>query len=211
MNPVLRRIATPPAMLLKCDTIAAAAARNGAALGRVLNVGSKNVRIGEDCVNLDIVPGPGVDVVGDAHDLTTHFDRESFDTVVLSAVLQLCEDPDRVLAQARDVLRPGGWLFLDAPFLQPYCYDGPDLWRWTEDGLRLLCARHLTVIEISVSIPTVPALAFAVQAAARRAGNRYTGTVLAWTVSSILWPLRYLPLFDTRTAGAFLLVGRKPS
>jgi SAM-dependent methyltransferase len=211
MSAFFRRIATPPQILLKQDTIEAAAARNGVVLWHVLNIGSKDVRVGDDCVNFDIVSGPCVDIVGDAHDLTAHFARESFDTVVLSAVLQYCEDPRRVLEQARDVLRPGGWLFLDAPFLQPYYYDGPDLWRFTGDGLRRLCAHYLTIVEISVSIATIPALADAAQTAARRVGNRYAATALAWTISGLLWPLRRLPMSDPGTAGAFLLVARRPS
>jgi SAM-dependent methyltransferase len=208
MTGLLRRLATPPEVVTKRDTVLAAAYRHGASLGDVLNVGSKNIRIG-DSINLDVVPGPAVDVIGDAHQLARYFDAETFDTVVISAALQYCENPRQVIEQAHYVLRPGGWLFIDAPFIQPYCSDGADLWRFTAEGLRRLCEPYLTVVEVSTSIATGPAIALAAQAAARTGRNRYVSAALAWAVTLAVWPLRYLRHSDPRTAGAFLLVARK--
>jgi SAM-dependent methyltransferase len=105
----LRRMAAPPEVLAKRDTVVAAAGRYDALQGRILNVGSKDVRIGANCVNFDCVAGPEVDVIGDAHRLSTHFEKESFDAVILSAVLQYCEDPRLVIEQAAQILRPEGW------------------------------------------------------------------------------------------------------
>src|SRR5690348_10074588 len=83
----LHALVAPPSLLRKVDSVDAAIERHQLRGRRILNVGSKNVRLGDACVNLDIAPGPGVDVVGDAHDLGAHFAPESFDGVVLSAVL----------------------------------------------------------------------------------------------------------------------------
>jgi SAM-dependent methyltransferase len=206
---LLTRLAAPPQIMAKRDTIEGAAKRHGVPLNRVLNVGSKNVRIGTECVNLDIVPGPSVDVVGDAHRLAEHVGEARFDTVVMSAVLQYCENPSIVIEQARRVLEPGGWLLVDAPFIQPYCPDGRDLWRFTADGLRRLCEPHFTIVEVVTSIPTGPAVASMAQAAAQTGANRYARAAVAWGVTLALWPLRFMPHADPRTAGAFLLVGRK--
>jgi SAM-dependent methyltransferase len=205
----LHRLAAPPSVLAKRDTIEAAARRNGLTFGRVLNVGSKNIRIGDTCVNLDIAPGPGVDIVGDAHDLAARFGRNAFDSVVLSAVLQYCRDPRRVITEAAGVLTPGGWLVIDAPYLQPNCYDGADLWRFTADGLAFLCEPDFEIVDLTVSIATGPAIAYIAQTAARRTKRRSLALILGWTVSLALWPLRFLPMTDPGTAGAFLLVARK--
>jgi hypothetical protein len=156
MNAWLRRLARPPQIIIKQDTVLAATAWHGAVVGCVLNNGSKNVRVGNNCVNFDLVPGP-------------------------------C----RVVEQARRALRPGGWLFLDALFLQPDCYDGADLWRFTEDGLRQLCDPYVKIIEVTISIAPFPALAYVVQVAAYPIGNRYVGAALAWIVSKTVWPTRF--------------------
>jgi SAM-dependent methyltransferase len=210
VNPWLRRLAEPPLALIKRDDIARAAARHRALDGRVLNIGSKNVRLGKQCTNLDCVAGPQVDVVGDAHDIARHFGPASFDTVILSAVLQYCENPRMVIDQTWEVLRPGGFMLIDAPFIQPYCPDGPDLWRFTAEGLRRLCKPQFEILEITASITAGPALAFAFQGLASRARSRFARVALGWGVSVFAFPLRYLRNVDLETAGAILLVARKP-
>jgi len=156
-----------------------------------------------------IVAGPAVDVVGDAYQLSQYFASESFDTVVLSAVLQYCGDPRRVIDEVRKVLRPGGLLVIDAPFLQPYCPDGSDLWRFTADGLRKLCESYFTIIELNTSIALRPALGLICQSAATQRSNRYAAAALGWLVSSLVYPLKWVRPAQLHTAGAFLLVGRK--
>jgi SAM-dependent methyltransferase len=205
----LRQLASPPQLLRKRDDILGAAERHGALEGRILNVGSKNVRIGRDCTNLDIAPGPDVDVVGDAHDLLGHFQRETFDTVILSAVLQYCAKPHVVIEQAARVLRPNGLIFVDAPFLQPYCPDGRDLWRFTEHGLRHLCEPHFEVLEVGPSITVGPATAFIVQGATSRISNRLLAAAATWFATLLFYPLKYWRAASLETAGAILLVARK--
>jgi SAM-dependent methyltransferase len=209
MIDTLLRFATPPPVLRKRDDIVSAMERYGALDGRILNVGSKNERLGRGCVNLDIQPGPEVDVVGDAHDLLGHFQRETFDTVVLSAVLQYCAKPEVVIGQTARVLRPKGLMFVDAPFLQPYCPDGPDLWRFTADGLRLLCEPEFDVREVGPSITAGPATAFIAQGAMSRLHNRLLAGAMTWAATLLFYPLKYLPGGSLETAGAILLVARK--
>jgi SAM-dependent methyltransferase len=209
MNALLRRLAKPPNLLNKTDTIERAAARHNALAGRVLNIGSKNVRLGAQCTNFDIADGPEVDVVGDAHKLAEHFAPESFDTVVLSAVLQYCAEPRRVIEQAWRVLRPDGLLLIDAPFLQPYCPDRADLWRFTADGLRKLCEPHFMIIELKTSIALGPALGLICQSAATLRPNRYAAATLGWLVSLAVYPLKWMRPPQRHTAGAFVLVAQK--
>jgi 2-polyprenyl-3-methyl-5-hydroxy-6-metoxy-1,4-benzoquinol methylase len=44
-----------------------------------------------------------------------HFESESFDVVILSAVLEHLYDPSRTIGEIARILRPGGVLFLDVP------------------------------------------------------------------------------------------------
>ena len=102
---------------------------------QVLNNGSSDVRSGRRMVNLDVVPGANVDVVADAHDLP--FDEGTFDGCVLSAVLQYCRNPFRVVSEAHRVLRNQGYVLVDVPFVQPYCPErvAVDRFRVTHPGL----------------------------------------------------------------------------
>lgn len=62
-------------------------------------------------VSVDIVGGPGVDVVADA---TTYRPTERFDAVVCCEVLEHVPDPDGFVATAWGSLRPGGLFILTA-------------------------------------------------------------------------------------------------
>lgn len=62
-------------------------------------------------VSVDIVPGPGVDVVADA---TTYRSEERYDCCVCTEVLEHAEDADGFVATAWGSLRPGGLFILTA-------------------------------------------------------------------------------------------------
>jgi SAM-dependent methyltransferase/uncharacterized protein YbaR (Trm112 family) len=91
---------------------------------------------GLDIVESDVYLSPRVDLVCDAHHLP--FADESFDGVVLQAVLEHVLDPPRVVAETHRVLRPGGLVYADTPFLQPVHEGAYDFTRWTELGHRRL-------------------------------------------------------------------------
>lgn len=206
---VAARLASPSLLLRKCDSFDALMSRHRLVYGCILNVGSKSVRLPGECTNTDIVPGPDVDVVVDAHELAARFPAASFDTVVLAAMLQYCRDPHRVVQQASTVLKPGGALLIDAPFLQPYCPDGKDLWRFTDDGLRELCGEDLEVLEVSIAIGAGSALAFVSQAAASERRSPMGAGFARLAAASLLWPLRYALQSPRACAGAFLLLARR--
>lgn len=67
------------------------------------------------------------------------FEDDSFDTVILTEVLEHCPQPEITLAEVRRVLRPESKLFLTVPFLWP-THDCPhDEYRYTPWSLE----RHL--------------------------------------------------------------------
>lgn len=61
-----------------------------------------------------------------------------FDTVLCTETLEHVARPARVLAELRRVLKPGGWLALSVPFLQPLHQEPHDYYRYTPHGLRHL-------------------------------------------------------------------------
>ncbi len=66
-------------------------------------------------VGLDIKPWPGVDVIGDAHQLP--FEDEKFDNILCLEVLEHLHSPQTAVAEMRRVLKPGGHLILSTRFI----------------------------------------------------------------------------------------------
>jgi ubiquinone/menaquinone biosynthesis C-methylase UbiE len=64
------------------------------------------------------------------------FPDEHFDAIVCWSVLEHVPDPIRAIAEMRRVLRPGGIIWIQLPFLLPYHADPHDYWRVTPSGLR---------------------------------------------------------------------------
>lgn len=80
------------------------------------------------------------EVFGDACRLP--FGNACADLVLLLDVLEHLRTPEAALEEAARVLKPGGRLMLQVPFLYPV-HDAPnDYRRWTQEGLGLLLANH---------------------------------------------------------------------
>lgn len=116
---------------------------------RVLEIGSR-ARSGivrkemfgaaADYVGFDVVPGPNVDVVGDAHLLSSLVDR-SFDFVFSAATFEHLLMPWIVATEIGKVLRVGGAVFVQAPQMWPV-HDAPwDFFRFSTDAWKALFNR----------------------------------------------------------------------
>lgn len=109
---------------------------------RVLNLGSGIGRFDKylskdlSILNLDIDPSvPRLDVVADAHWLP--FKIESFDIVYSIAVLEHVKKPWVVADEIYRVLRPGGYIVVELPFLNVIHHEH-DYFRFTDKGIRSL-------------------------------------------------------------------------
>jgi len=175
---------------------------------RILNAGSSSVRFGSNCVNVDIAEKPGVDVVADIHQLP---DLGEFDIVVADAVLQYCVNPEQVADQFYDALRPGGFLYVDAPWVQPYCPDAPDLKRFSREELLRVFSRF-EIIDCQPSITSGSAWTYLTyRIAGRLTGNRYVDFVARIAVSLLVWPFKFINSNVGEAAGAFCLTAKKPN
>ncbi len=90
---------------------------------RVLEVGSAYVNgsvrplIERFCspaeyIGADIQPARGVDVVLPAERLMDHFGPESFDVVISTEMLEHVRDWRKVIINMKDVLKPGGYMYI---------------------------------------------------------------------------------------------------
>jgi SAM-dependent methyltransferase len=66
-----------------------------------------------------------------------------WDAIILEQVIEHVLEPQTAIANALQMLRPGGWLIITAPFLVRIHSDpdGFDCSRWTEIGMRQLLKR----------------------------------------------------------------------
>lgn len=83
----------------------------------VLGVGGGPVR-DFSSTNLNIGPWPNVEIIADAHALP--YANESVDHVSCLAVLEHLSRPDIAMQEMARVLKPGGYILLETPGLQPY-------------------------------------------------------------------------------------------
>lgn len=177
---------------------------------RILNAGSASVRFGKNCVNVDIQAKPNVDIVADMQALPANL--ANFDAVICSASLQYCEQPRLAAAEFYRVLKPGGLLFVDAPWVQPYCPDTPDRYRFSQEALRNLFS-DFEVLRLEASIRPGAAFAYlGVELARSLTNNRYLNFLTAKLAEVMLLPLSYVRTNrESDLAGAFYLIARKPS
>jgi SAM-dependent methyltransferase len=100
-----------------------------------------------DLIGFDVYPSRFTQFVADAHCIPLA--DESVDAVIVQAVLEHVLDPWRVVAEVVRVLRCGGVVYGDTPFLYPV-HEGPfDFTRFTESGHRWLF-RDFSLIESGV-------------------------------------------------------------
>ena len=108
------------------------------------NIQTKNV------LNVDIEEGEGIDMIADAHQLP--FEKESFDSVIMQAVIEHLHSPNKAVDEAFRILKKGGMLYLEVPFLQGFHADPYDYQRYTEVGLKKLVDKFEKIELSGVSV-----------------------------------------------------------
>ena len=100
-------------------------------------------------INLEIVPYATTDVLAVLEMIP--FANDTFDYVISNAVLEHVRDPFTAAREILRVLKPGGRLYIQVPFLQPYHGYPHHYYNMTKSGLA-----NLFTDEIDVLSHTVP-------------------------------------------------------
>jgi len=192
----------------------------------VYDIGSKDARAGyfgapprgATIVCTDIRPGPGVDIVADAQDMP-QIPSGSADCVFLVSILQHIPSPQKAIDEVYRILRPGGILYVNAPFIFFYHCDPEDYNRFSVAGLEFLCSRFERIASGSRRGPASTfcdllirflGILFSFNSDALYAVNVYCGKWL------LFW-IKYLDIVVARYSMAYLMwgspyfLGRKPS
>jgi SAM-dependent methyltransferase len=142
----------------------------------------------------------------------------SVDSVICNAVLEHVYSPERVVAEMVRVLKPGGMLYAEVPFMFFFHGYPNDFRRYTREGMRRLFGA-LAPLDIGLSGGPMSALlqtanivlqgCVPARPALLRKG--FNG-MFRW----LLFPLKYLDLWLTKREDAhlaacgFYVIGRKP-
>ncbi len=153
-----------------------------------LDLGGGARRLDARLVNLDLADLPEVDIAAPA--LPLPFRDASLGLVVAQEVLEHLADPAACLREIHRVLRPGGLLYLQTPWMLGW-HSGPsDFWRFSQEGLGQLLGGAFAVELLAPSLGHGSGL--------YRVGVEY----LAITAGALARPL-YLP---AKAAAALLLI-----
>lgn len=103
----------------------------------ILDLGSFNRRLTENVLNVDLVDDIDTDIVEDICKLVP-FEDNMFDVVICTAVLEHVAEPTKIVSDIYRILKPGGIVWSDIPFLQPLHRVPTDFQRYTIDGIKYL-------------------------------------------------------------------------
>ena len=159
----------------------------------VLNVGGGSVGDGTQSLHgntgnvrvvcFDIYASPETDFIADAHDIPLA--DASVDGVWIQAVLEHVIQPDRVVAEIHRVLKPGGIVYAEIPFMQTVHEGAYDFTRLTDTGVRWLF-RWFDRIQSGTVLGPGSALLWSITAAlagvfrSRKAGNLVATLLFFW-------------------------------
>ena len=149
-----------------------------------------------EIVGTDVYASPYTCLLADAHGLP--FPTASFDGVWVQAVLEHALEPATVVAEVHRVLKPGGLVYAETPFMQEVHEGAYDFTRFTLSGHRWLF-KHFEQIDAGVVSGPGVALVWSIRYLSRALG---TGEAVARLVSLPFFWLRYLDRLTRGRAAA---------
>jgi len=111
----------------------------------VLDIGSGNRPISrfKKVIRMDFDPACTVDVCADAHYMP--FASNKFDLIWIGGVLEHIRDPKTVIKDIYQILKDGGYIYIETPFFQRIHGAPNDFQRFTIAGLEELCSQFTRI------------------------------------------------------------------
>ena len=186
--------------------------------GRGVNVGGGPRRLDDRLIHVDLVRHPACDCAADARRLP--FASGVFDLAVSQETVEHVDDPFLAVREIVRVVRPGGKIYLQVPFVIGY-HPGPeDYWRFTRAGVAALL-RQAGIPEARIAIAVGPGSGF------YRIGVEFLAGLVGRVVPALYrpakgvaallcYPVKWLDgwlaggVQRDRIAGGYLAVATKP-
>jgi len=126
--------------------------------GSILGAGMEELAAHPDIelVESDVTFGPRVTIISDAHSIP--FEDSSFDGVIVQAVLEHVVDPWKCVEEIHRVLKEGGLVYAETPFMQQVHMGRYDFTRFTHLGHRRLFRKFEEIANGAVCGPTMALL-----------------------------------------------------
>jgi SAM-dependent methyltransferase len=189
-----------PPLTYQCTPRCQQLAANFDAACVVLDLGAGGRRIAPSVTTIDVQPFAGTDVVASIYELPVR--DECSDLVFATGLLEHLEDERKFLWEARRVLKIGGIIHVEIPFLQQYHEDPIDCRRYTVPGLKLLLEQNgfQTVesgfhIGPSVTFFTIASYYAALLFEGETIFHKIISNAAFLAVACIGYPLKYLDAF----------------
>ncbi|RDB06282.1 class I SAM-dependent methyltransferase [Runella aurantiaca] len=106
----------------------------GGTIGRGTSPIYKSNKI--DIISFDVYYSENITFIADAHNIPLK--DESFDAVIIQYVLEHVVSPNIVVSEIERVLKPGGFIYSETPFLEQVHEAAYDFTRFTHSGHRYL-------------------------------------------------------------------------
>ena len=183
--------------------------------GCFLNLGGGSLGIHQDVINVDIFNYEEVGIVCDIEDLPV--EDNTVDVIFNLSVLEHLAYPENVIKEIFRVLRPGGLVYSDVPFVVGFHASPHDYGRWTEAGLRELY-KDFEILELNIAGGPTSALLWIFQEwlAMLLSFNSKSLYKIIYIILMILtFPIKYLDIIlrhhpaAKNISASFVLVGRK--
>jgi len=180
--------------------------------GTLLEVGSRArsritrrelVPPGWEYAGMDVMAGPNVDVVGDAHEISHLFPTESFDAVMSFSVLEHLLMPWKFIIELNHILKVGATGIFTTHQCWPVHDDPWDFWRFSDKAWTALLnpATGFEIIEASMGEPAfvVAQRAHSVTQFGRSQFGYLASNVMfrKTTTTKLKWPVRLREIVDT--------------
>lgn len=113
---------------------------------KVIEVGSYDVNGSVRCViellepaqyvGVDIMKGPGVDIICAAENLVEKFGGESFDVIISTCVLEHLKDWKKAISNIKNICKPNSTILIIVPSNWSYHEHPYDFWRYEKDDIK---------------------------------------------------------------------------
>jgi SAM-dependent methyltransferase len=158
-RPLQRNRDDDPYHAVFADFLAATNALDGP---RVLELGARHARVSpglhgyREYVGFDVLPGPNVDVVGDAHRLSELVEGP-FDAVYSISTFEHLAMPWKVVLEINHVLRDGGLMFAATHHTWPPHELPWDYWRYSRGAFEALLNRQtgFEIVRCEEGLPAI--------------------------------------------------------